>query len=213
MEYVYTKLYALSSDTCSDIINIYNKYNNNNPLIIDVKHNKHECVSNILSVLENELREYFNSIYKTETVDFSNKMSTPCDETQDKIIHNNISNDIAHYEAHPILNHYIHKKFSINTIILEKQYKNKNKQVDYNNSYKHVYKDIKNKIEKHSILKYIFFLNNVEDGGEVMIFNKKYKPEKGLLIIVPTEWFFKIYESFPLSDNKYIIHGCIYYDI
>jgi hypothetical protein len=202
IKFIYKKQHALSDNICEEIINIYNKYNNNNnPIILNVKHNNHEYVSNIINVLKNESTEYFKSIYSDKNFPYVS-LNNSC---QTQLLYTN--------ETCLITPDYLTKQLSINNILIEKQQQKKNNKTDYNNSYKYFYKDKMNNVEKRAILKYIFFLNNVDYGGEVIILNNKIIPEKGLLLIVPTEWFFNIFETMTLSNDKYIIHGCIYYDI
>lgn len=53
----------------------------------------------------------------------------------------------------------------------------------------------------------IFYLNNVEEGGETEFMYQKFrvKPEKGKLVIFPSTWDFYHRGVIPKSNNKYII--------
>jgi hypothetical protein len=63
----------------------------------------------------------------------------------------------------------------------------------------------------YSYYEFIFFLNTVENGGEVEIIGKtKIKPKKGKLLIFPSGWCFPYCHKIPISDNKYIITGKIF---
>jgi hypothetical protein len=65
-----------------------------------------------------------------------------------------------------------------------------------------------------AILFFYFFLNDVEDGGGITIFDDyNIKPEKGKILIYPLERFFPFFINTPLSENKYLISGCVYIDI
>jgi hypothetical protein len=60
-------------------------------------------------------------------------------------------------------------------------------------------------------LTYIFYLNNIEDGGETEFYNgKKINPKKGMLVIFPSLWTYLHKGNTPISNDKYIITGWIY---
>lgn len=72
--------------------------------------------------------------------------------------------------------------------------------------------DINFEKKEYRIITYVWYLNNVEEGGETCFWNDyKIKPEKGKLILFPANWSFPHYEKMPISSNKYIITGWIYY--
>ena len=68
--------------------------------------------------------------------------------------------------------------------------------------------------ERYRVLTYLFYLNNVEEGGETDICNSKFliKPEAGKLIIFPASWCFPHAGHIPKSGSKYIVTGWIYAD-
>lgn len=68
--------------------------------------------------------------------------------------------------------------------------------------------------QKQRMFTYIWFLNDISVGGEILFFNNYHiVPEKGKLIIFPSEWFFSYTNKKPVSDNKYIVIGHLYYDV
>lgn len=104
------------------------------------------------------------------------------------------------------------RKKTIHTIYIEKHsndkkinfFKNENWKIDFH---------IENKQKKISIINFVWFLNDVEEGGQIKIFEyKNIKPEKGKLVFFPTEWFFPYRDIQPISNDKYIITGSIYID-
>ena len=70
--------------------------------------------------------------------------------------------------------------------------------------------DYENK--KHRVITYIFYLNDVEEGGETEIWggNVKIKSKAGKLLLFPSCWTFPHRGVMPISDNKYIITGWLY---
>jgi hypothetical protein len=70
---------------------------------------------------------------------------------------------------------------------------------------------IKKNITTRSSLSYMFFLNNIDNGGDIFFLNDKtIKAEAGKLIFFPKEWFFQFKENIPISNDKYILQGSFY---
>lgn len=63
----------------------------------------------------------------------------------------------------------------------------------------------------YRVLTYLWYLNDVNEGGETEFFGKfKIKPEVGKLIIFPANWTFPHCGKVPISNNKYILTGWMY---
>lgn len=62
-----------------------------------------------------------------------------------------------------------------------------------------------------SVLCFIYFLNTIENGGEIVICNNyKITPIEGKLVIFPSEWFFPYkYLNTPITE-RYLISGLLY---
>ena len=54
-------------------------------------------------------------------------------------------------------------------------------------------------------LAFIFYLNDVIEGGETEFINSKVIPKKGKLVLFPASWIFPHKGNMPLSSDKYII--------
>lgn len=68
--------------------------------------------------------------------------------------------------------------------------------------------------KRYRIFNFLWYLNDVEDGGKTVFFNNnEIKPEQGKMIIFPSEWFFTHKGEMPVSCDKYIITGWIYNDL
>jgi hypothetical protein len=60
-------------------------------------------------------------------------------------------------------------------------------------------------------LTYLWYLNDVEEGGETLFHNgKKIRPETGKLLIFPALWSYPHSGLMPISNDKYILTGWIY---
>lgn len=60
-------------------------------------------------------------------------------------------------------------------------------------------------------LAYIFYLNDVEEGGETEFYNGlRVKAEQGKMLIFPALWTYTHKGNMPISNDKYIITGWIY---
>lgn len=59
---------------------------------------------------------------------------------------------------------------------------------------------------------FIWYLNDVDIGGETEFFNGKIKikPEVGKLLLFPSLWTYPHSGLIPLSSDKYIITGWLY---
>ena len=64
---------------------------------------------------------------------------------------------------------------------------------------------------EYRVITYIFYLNDVNDGGETQFWNnEKVIPEKGKLVLFPASWVYPHRGLMPKSSDKYIITGWIY---
>lgn len=96
--------------------------------------------------------------------------------------------------------------YEYNNLFIKKYVKNEGK-FEYHNDFSITDKSVR-------IITYLFYLNNVEEGGETEFLGDfKVKPEKGKMIIFPCSWTFPHSGKIPISNDKYIISGWLYIDI
>lgn len=62
----------------------------------------------------------------------------------------------------------------------------------------------------HRIITYLWYLNDVQEGGETLFQNFKIKPKQGSLLLFPATWTYKHSGAMPISNDKYIITGWIW---
>ena len=67
---------------------------------------------------------------------------------------------------------------------------------------------------KSRVITFIWYLNDVTEGGETAFINKcKIKPKKGNLLIFPSTWTYPHCGMVPISHDKYIITGWMYMSV
>lgn len=72
---------------------------------------------------------------------------------------------------------------------------------------------LKKDAHEHRIITYLWYLNDVEEGGETYFFNGKVKPTKGTLVLFPAFWNYNHKGETPISNDKYIITGWVYSNV
>lgn len=66
---------------------------------------------------------------------------------------------------------------------------------------------------EHRIITYLWYLNDVDEGGETYFFHGKVKPKKGTLVLFPASWIYNHKGETPISHDKYIITGWVYSNV
>lgn len=85
------------------------------------------------------------------------------------------------------------------------------KYIKYDGYYKwHSDEKINNENSARAIT-FLWYLNDIEEGGETYFYNGKVKPEAGKLILFPATWTYNHKGNMPKSDDKYIITGWVSY--
>ena len=97
-------------------------------------------------------------------------------------------------------------KLSVKELLLQKYISNEGKFAYHT--------DFKLEKEKYRLINFIWYLNDVEEGGETEFFgNYRIKPTQGKIVFFPSEWFFPHQGKTPLSNNKYIITGWLHTEV
>lgn len=189
-EYIYINENSLSKDLCDEIINKFQieKTNNNTNkgvtgrgLNINVKD-----TNDFLIEMQNEWKDIrkcleFELVYNLKK--YTKQVNTPY-------------SDIS-YNVVP-------QQMFFKTFQLQEYLKNEGLFIYHDDGmYEENY--------SYRVLTYIWYLNDVEQGGETEIcLNYKIKPTKGKLLIFPASWMYPHCGKMPISSNKYIITGWIY---
>lgn len=67
-----------------------------------------------------------------------------------------------------------------------------------------------NNVNQYRMVTFLFYLNDVEEGGETTFPSFKVKPEKGSVLFFPSTWNYVHSGNVPKSSDKYIITGWMY---
>ena len=97
---------------------------------------------------------------------------------------------------------FFNKNFCDTCFLMQKYDKNEGKFV-YHDDFSMV-----NDMKMHRVLTYLWYLNDVDEGGETEFCGDfKIKPTEGKLILFPASWCYPHKGIMPLSNDKYIITG------
>ena len=136
---------------------------------------------------------------RTETILYKQLMNG-LDEYMKHLNKDEYSN--INYKYHIFDNSDLH----VDCFMLQKYNKCKGRYVYHN--------DFTNESEKnrYRVITFIWYLNDVTDGGETEFFGGKIniKPEKGKLVLFPASWAFPHRGKMPISNDKYIITNWFY---
>ena len=62
-------------------------------------------------------------------------------------------------------------------------------------------------------ISFLWYLNDVEEGGQTLFHGKEVKPKKGRLVIFPPLWLFPHMGTEPISNTKYIMSSYLRYNM
>lgn len=192
MEYLYKKENTLSKELCDRIIEIYenappeNKYKGQTQRGLD------------------NYRGVDNSIKNTIDMFFDIN-------TKDKELYN--INEILFNELYFHLKDYFIQTKNNYFLVNKTPFKDSGFQIQkYNKNEGHFIYHADNLINngEHRIITYLWYLNDVDEGGETEFLNKySFKPTSGTLILFPACETYPHCAKIPISNNKYIVTGWI----
>jgi hypothetical protein len=199
-KYIYINNSSLSIPVCLDIIELFEKEENKyrgtttggtNPNVKDT----YDYV-----IDKNNLKwyKYYNLLYAELKRNINYYIKSL---NKDNIINN--------YDQNTTFNifNFLNMELTIKTFQVQRYIKNTGKYI-YHNDF-----DIDFIEKKYRVFTYIWYLNNVEEGGETAFDGTTFiKPEIGKLVIFPATWTYPHCGRVPISSNKYIITGWVFAD-
>ena len=184
--YYYIKKEAISKETCQQIIELFEKSD------------KHE--GHTMGGLDISVKKTFEiKIEGNEWIEFDN------------ILYSCLTNALIEYavQLKTLCNNGIIIYYLENNKITDTGYQIQ-KYIKYDGFYVwHNDVSIKNQLSER-IITFIFYLNDIEEGGETLFYNGKVKPEAGKLLLFPATWTYNHKGNMPKSNDKYIITGWVY---
>jgi hypothetical protein len=64
----------------------------------------------------------------------------------------------------------------------------------------------------YRVITFIWYLNDVNEGGETYFLNGKIIPQRGKLVLFPATWNYLHKGNMPISNDKYIVTGWFLYN-
>lgn len=71
--------------------------------------------------------------------------------------------------------------------------------------------DVKDYSSSRRYLSFLFYLNDVEEGGETIFTGMEIKPKVGRLLVFPPLWMYPHKGCIPISNEKYIMSTYLHY--
>lgn len=84
----------------------------------------------------------------------------------------------------------------------------------YNNDSKDLFDthvDVRDYQSARRFLSFLWYLNDVDDGGETVFLGESIKPRTGTLVVFPPLWLFPHRGNPPISNTKYIMSTYLHY--
>jgi hypothetical protein len=201
-KYIYTNNFSLSREVCIDLIELFEKEERKYAGITHGGLQKNIKETMDFVIPENEPKWY--KYYQL----FQNELTRNLNIYINKLNENHCFQNINQNTTN-IFKHFENSKISHSIFMLQRYIMNEGRYV-----YHHDF-SIDQKNKKHRIITYLWYLNDVEEGGETNFpdLNLNVKPEMGKLLLFPASWDFPHCGKTPISSNKYIVTGWLYQDI
>lgn len=191
MDFIYTNKQSISKEICEDLIYYFNKNISKGykgctfaGVHEHIKDSWDLCIDNYTN--DDKWNKYYKLLSSEIEINLKNYIKKINND-------NNIDNILTNSTLKP------------ECFQMQKYEKNKGKYIyhsDGSNDYKG---------RRYRVITYLWYLNNVDDGGETEFFsNYKVKPEAGKLILFPASWTYPHCGKMPISNDKYIITGWVY---
>jgi Rps23 Pro-64 3,4-dihydroxylase Tpa1-like proline 4-hydroxylase len=141
-----------------------------------------------------------------DTLDFHLSVNPECWKDIDKVLTNELGKALEEYFAHinKDISILLCKNVSDLGFQIQKYEKGVGKYIFHNDH------QVYHRERLDRAITYIWYLNDVEEGGETSFFNKgKVRPEQGKLVLFPSCWTYPHSGIMPISHHKYIITGWV----
>ena len=194
MNFIYENNNSISPELCKEIICLFEKTQNKyDGLTLGGVNKKVKDTKDYIIDKSHESWSEIHSFLESELSYNFSKYFEFIQETNKSI------NNIKNYE---ILSRHI----EASNFMVQRYTQNEGKYT-YHNDF-HI--DLEKK--SYRVLTYLFYLNDVDEGGETEFYGGDIKitPKQGKMILFPSSWTYPHCGKMPISSNKYIITGWIY---
>lgn len=197
-EFVYVNENSLSPELCNRIIQLFDNDNNKYEglTLSGLKKN----IKNTMDLSMDVTDTKWKKIVKLLEIELIKNVKTYIDNLNQKIIvcdTENVSGrtfNIFHYKNLTTFGSFMAQRYT----------KCEGKYV-YHNDFRIDYEN-----KRHRVLTYLWYLNDVTEGGETDFWGNKITPTTGKLLLFPASWCFPHRGIMPISNDKYIITGWLY---
>lgn len=178
---------------------------------------------NLIKKYENDKNKYIGVVGRNGTINKELKNTTDLQisryqnwKNEDTILCQALNKGINEYIDNILNNLTNINIFNINLNIFSKIYNNndtgyKIQKYDRDKGYYNYHNDFEYSVKGVRVITFIWYLNDVEEGGETEFINGTIiKPKKGQLLLFPSDWTYMHKGNMPLSNDKYICNGWIY---
>jgi hypothetical protein len=200
-KYIYINKKSLSSEVCRDLIELFENEERKYDGVTHGGMQKNIKDTKDFVIPDNEPKWYkYYHLFHGEILRNVHKYVN--------ILNENPSFKNENQNTTNIFKHFQNSKISHGGFMLQRYILNKGRYV-----YHHDF-SVNDTNKKHRIITYLWYLNDVEEGGETDFpdINIKVKPETGKLVLFPATWDFPHCGKMPISSNKYIVTGWLYID-
>ena len=201
-KYIYINKKSLSTEVCRDLIELFENEERKYDGVTHGGVQKNIKDTKDFVIPENEAKWY--KYYHL----FHNELTRNLQLYLNKL-NKNDSFKNENQNTTTVYKHFENTNISHSVFMLQRYIMNEGRYV-YHNDFSI---DLKNK--KNRVITYLWYLNDVLEGGETEFpdLNLKVKPETGKLVLFPATWDFPHCGKMPISSNKYIVTGWLYIDI
>ena len=193
---------SLPDMLCDDIIHMYELTNKNEKFPGSTIGGINKKIKDTTDYIIPKNNELWNHIETTLIDELKS-----CLTKYNSIICENLSNTVIDENfIKNKINVFFNNEFIIEDLMIQKYEKEKGKYIYHNDFF------VNSQKKCHRVITFIWYLNNVEEGGHTDFFGGKIKikPEKGKLVLFPASWCYPHCGRTPISNNKYIITNWVY---
>lgn len=202
-KYIYINETSLSKIVCNELINIFENSQNKYDGLTHGGLNKKIKDTTDISIPSNDKTWFkYHKLLKEELFRNLKNYIDLIDNYSNDYNNSNLNSPykFSHIECQ--------KGMRVKVFLMQKYDKCKGRYIYHNDS------RIDVKIKEQRIITFLWYINDVEEGGETCFGDEiQIRPEQGKLILFPSCWTFPHCGKMPISSDKYIITGWIYIDI